>query len=145
LGTGSTGSNNDYESDSTPWSVGYIKQSQASNYLWGIDIAGEGTKLDSTSGRNNSITQGTSYNLLLGVNLTRGSNWSTDFAVLFGVRESAEECNDSYLGYECYADEDPDTDYKFNYGATLNFTYQRVFLGVRATEESTQMMIGMKF
>ena len=144
-GIGSGDRGDEFESDATPWSVGYISKPRTTGFILGLDIAGEGTLLDSTSNRSNKVDQGLSFNLLLGRNLTRSQNWKYDLGVIVGARESSKECDDSYLGFRCYADEDPDTDYEFNYGAFFVASYRRLALGVRATGESTQVMLGIAF
>ncbi|WP_415392214.1 hypothetical protein [Paracoccus sp. SJTW-4] len=61
------------------------------------------------------------------------------------MREAAADCPDSYLGFQCYADTDPDTDYKGNFGGVLTVSVDRLTLGLRATGESTQMVAGFRF
>jgi hypothetical protein len=56
-----------------------------------------------------------------------------------------KECADSYLGYECYADEDPTYSYAVNYGALAHLSYKRIMVGARRTGESTQAVLGYLF
>ena len=90
----------------------------------GETVAGEGTALDSTYGRNNSVAQGLSYNFLYATNLSNNSDRRFDLGVIAGLREKSSDCPDSYLGYQCYADESPDVEYGFNFGAMLHVTFQ---------------------
>jgi hypothetical protein len=133
----------------TPWSVGYIYNSERSNFFGGVDIAGEGTSLDNTSGNYNRVTQGLSFNMLAGKNLNFNQDWRAGIGVLLGVRQTAESCpasySYSYLGYKCYADVEPDTSYDFNYGGLLHVTYKRVLAGARVTPESYQVILGLAF
>ena len=54
-------------------------------------------------------------------------------------------CPKSYLGYQCYADRDPDKEYTVNYGVMATYSYKRAVFGVRATGESVQLLIGTRF
>lgn len=130
--------------DSTPFVIGFMHQSATSGYVFGFDIAGEGAMLDSTWG-SNEWRQSMSYNLLAGVNLTRDKNFRVDAGVLLGFRETFSDCPASYIGYQCYADEPPSTEYGFNYGAFVGVSFGSVMVGVRGTEESTQAMLGLRF
>ena len=145
VGAGSADDSNSYENDDTPFSVGFLMHQENSNKSWGVDIAGEGTALDSTYGRNNSVAQGLSYNFLYATNLSSNSDRRFDLGVIVGAREKSNDCPDSYLGYQCYADESPDVEYGFNFGAMLHVTFQTFTIGLRATGESTQLIIGFNF
>ncbi|MFC0202479.1 hypothetical protein [Paracoccus rhizosphaerae] len=57
--------------------------------------------------------------------------------MLVGIRKKTADCADSCLGYQCYADTDPETDYTGNLGAVLTMSYDRLMIGVRASSEST--------
>lgn len=145
FGVGSANTDSEFESDDTAWSLGYLSLSDSDSFVWGVDISGEGTMLNSTSRRNNEVEQGFSFNLLLGKNLLQFDTFRTDFSLILGGRQSSKECPDSSIGYECYADSEPDTSYKFNYGAALTFNYNSLFIGIRATGESTQGIVGYRF
>ena len=43
LGIGSADDSNPYESDNTPWAVGWVSHLQDSNASWGLEIAGAET------------------------------------------------------------------------------------------------------
>lgn len=97
-GVGSADNGNANKSDSTPWSLGYLYRGDENSKLFlGLDIAGEGTKLDNTSGNVNEIKQGFSYNLLVGRPLNFSNNWQAGVGVLLGARETGESCPDSYF------------------------------------------------
>ena len=144
-GVGVSGQSELDKSNDTPWSVGYMYNSEHNNIFGGIDIAGEGTSLDSTSGKYNQVTQGLSFNMLAGKNLNFNQDWRAGIGVLLGVRQTAESCPDSYLGYRCYADQKPDTNYDFNYGGLFHVTYKQVLVGARVTPESYQVILGLAF
>lgn len=145
-GIGAADKGNADKSDATPWSIGYLYRGAESSKLFlGLDIAGEGTSLDNTSGNDNEVGQGISYNLLVGMPFNFSENWQTGVGVLLGMREAGESCPDSYLGYRCYADEEPDTDYKFNYGAVFHLYYKQALLGLRLSGESSQILFGVAF
>ena len=78
LGIGSADESNPYESDDTPWALGWVHHSAGSNASWGIDIAGEGTMLDSTYDNNDAIKQALSFNIIGATNLTRAPDWRVD-------------------------------------------------------------------
>ena len=101
--------------------------------------------LDSTYRQNKAVKQGMSFNLLLGTNLAKTELSRFDVAVLLGARQKTTDCPSSYLGYQCYADAEPDMKYGFNYGAVLTWSFKSVMVGIRATGESTQALIGMRF
>lgn len=132
-------------SNKEPMSIGYLRLSNASSTVWGIDVAGEGTMLDSTWGQNNAVKQATSFNALIGKNIGKTANSRYDAALIVGMREETSKCPRSYLGYQCYANSEPKTTYGFNYGLALTWTYNSLMLGVRATGESTQAMLGIRF
>lgn len=132
------------ENDSMPFAIGFLHQRQSSNLVFGFDIAGEGTMLDSTWG-GEELRQAVSFNLLLGGNVAQSDRFRLDAAVLVGMRETFADCPDSYLGYQCYADTAPDTEYDVNFGALVGVSFDSVMLGLRATGESTQAVVGFRF
>lgn len=145
LGIGSADESNPYESDDTPWALGWVHHSAGSNASWGIDIAGEGTMFDSTYDNVNAIKQAVSFNLIGATNLSTAPYWRMDLGILAGFRQTAQECPDSYLGFQCYADEPPDTDYSFNFGGVLFIGYKSLSIGLRATGESSMVTLGLNF
>lgn len=144
LGGGSSSNSLDSASNKSAFSIGYLNLSSARDVVWGVDISGEGNKYDSTWGYD-SIQQATSYNFLIGRNISRTENSRFDAAVIMGIREDSSSCPRSYIGFQCYADQSPDISYAFNYGLALTWSYKSLLLGVRATGESTQAMIGVRF
>lgn len=60
-----------------------------------------------------------------------------DAALLVGIRDSSESCPESYFGFQCYADDDPDTDFKGNFGAEVTWSFDRFTVCLRGTGEST--------
>lgn len=145
IGAGSAQSGDKLKSSSTPISLGYLRISNASDVVWGFDYSGEGTMLDSTWGMNSSVKQANAFNILIGRNISKNENSRFDAALLLGGRETFSTCPSSYLGYQCYADTAPSTSYKLNYGALVTFTYKSYMLGLRATGESAQAIIGYRF
>ncbi len=100
--------------------------------------------LDSTYG-GDSLRQALSINDLIGANVYKTSDFRTDALLILGLRESFADCPDSFIGFQCYADQEPEVDYDFNYGALINFSFESVTLGIRATEVSTQAVLGFNF
>ncbi len=132
-------------SGKSPLAFGYLRTPSGTDNLFGVDIGQEGTLLDSTWGQTNAVNQATSYNFLIGKKLGASGNSRFDGTLILGIREKTSKCPASYIGYQCYANSQPDTTYGFNYGATLFWTYQKATFGLRVTGESTQAIIGIKF
>ena len=145
VGIGAAKSSGGLKSSGTPVSLGYLNTSSTRDFVWGVDLSAEGTMLDSTWGQNKASSQGTSYNLIFGKNVSKLDSSRIDAAILVGMRETTSDCPRSYLGYQCYADAAPDYSYKLNYGAVITWTHTRLMLGIRATGESTQAIVGYKF
>lgn len=133
-----------YEDDTMPWSLGVMFRPATSPLVFGFDIAGEGTKLDGTYGYD-SLEQAFSFNFTFGGQIVSTDTMRLDAALLIGARETAADCSDSYLGYRCYADAAPEVEYEANYGAIVSATFGRGMLGVRATSESVQALVGIAF
>lgn len=145
LGAGKARHDGAFEADDTPFALGFTHQLQGRKLILGFDIAREGTMLDSTWGHDQALRQATSYNLLVGGNIVDNGRFRTDLALVLGARESFADCADSYLGFQCYADAEPETEYKGNFGALLTVSYDRLTVGLRATGESTQILGGFRF
>lgn len=146
LGSGSAKSGNpSVTSNKTPVTLGYLRLSNTTDTVWGADISGEGTMLDSSWGQNRAVKQATSFNILLGKNLGKTENSRFDASLILGAREKTRSCPASYLGYQCYADTKPNTSYGFNSGVALTWAYKSVLLGLRATGESTQILLGYRY
>lgn len=101
--------------------------------------------LDSTWGQDSAVSSAMSFNLIYGANVTKDDKSRLDIGALIGVRESFSSCPDSNLGYQCYADQPPTTEYKVNYGVVVTYAYQSTVFGLRATGESVQALVGVKF
>lgn len=144
---GGVGSNSEEFAPSAAWSIGGIFFTET--YLWGADLAGEGYSLDSTYGQNEATESALSLNLLWGKQISR--NFS--LLGLIGVRDETSECQQqSFLGFQCYADEDPEVSYTVNYGVHAIYTvssyqlFRKEFsLGLRVTGESTQLTLGFTY
>lgn len=145
LGGGKADSGDPLENDDTPWSIGVMHQLEGRKLILGGDIGREGTMINSTWGQDDVPAQATSFNFLLGGNMVETGGFRADAALLLGIRESFADCPDSYLGYQCYADSAPDTEYKGNFGGVLALSFDRFMVGLRATGESTQVIGGFRF
>ncbi len=134
------------ENDDTAWSLdGFTKHGVS---LFGVDIAGEGTSYDSTTGYYNEPRQGISLNLIAITPIMRGRRWTFDGGVLLGFVQRGRSMRiDRTIipSCTCYADQDPDTEYDLNYGAVGLWTSGSISVGLRATKESTQAILGMQF
>ncbi len=145
-GIGNASGEGPSESDATPWSIGGYTTTQRKVIL-GFDFAQEGTSFDWTANRGGAVKQGHSFNFLLGYNLARNENFNFDAALLLGFKETEVTCpsGQSVLGFQCWADYDPASDYELNFGVLLTTTISRTVLGVRATGESVQGLVGWRF
>lgn len=99
---------------------------------------------DGTGGRDR-VRQALSLNFIFGTNVYRGDNTRADAMLLLGARETVSDCPASFLGYQCYADRPPETEYGLNYGAMVTATFDRLLVGLRATGESAQMTAALQF
>jgi len=144
FGAGQADEENAQSSGDTPFVIGGLGFSQESKMVFGFDLAREGTMLDSTFGQD-SLSQALSVNVLLGRNFYDNGTIRVDAAGILGIRETFADCPDSFLGFQCYADTAPSTEYDVNYGALLTVSFSRASLGVRITGESTQAVLGLKF
>lgn len=144
LGAGPSDENGALATDDTPYVIGFLNSSSARSTIWGFDLAGEGAMFDSTGG-GERVRQALSFNLLVGTNVYQTSDLRVDAIGILGAREAVSDCADSYLGYQCYADTSPDTQYEVNYGGMINATFDRYMVGVRATGVSTQIVFGLQF
>lgn len=149
LGTfyGGAGINNDSADlriDDTPFVLGVLFYPSAQSFVLGFDIAGEGEMLDSTFG-SNELRQAYSFNAVIGGNVYRSDTVRTDVSAVIGFRETFADCPDSFLGFQCYADQEPETEYTFNYGAMFSVNIENFMIGLRLTEQSAQALIGISF
>lgn len=145
VGGGQAITDDPLKNDDTPFSIGFMHRVAEKDLVLGFDLAGEGTKLDSTWGMDNNLSQGISFNLLVGANLIDTGRFRTEAALLVGLRQTSADCPDSYLGYQCYADFPPDVAYRANFGGVITMSFDKVLLGLRATGESTQLLAGIRF
>ena len=144
LGAGTNNESEVTETDDTPFSFGFVGSPQGSSAVFGIDMAWEGEMLDSTFG-SDSIRQALSINGVVGAKLYDSQNVTLSAAAIIGFRESFADCPDSFLGFQCYADSEPDTEYDLNLGALVLTTFDSVSVGVRVTQVSTQAVLGFSF
>ena len=128
----------------TPFSIGYMNLKDEGAF-YGLDLGFEGTVLDSTYGQDNVPNRALSVNLIYGTNVSKTAKGRLDAGVLVGVRQENKDCANSYLGYACYADTLPDVEYGLNFGALVTYSFESFAVGLRATGESTQFLLGSKF
>ena len=131
----------DMQNGENPWSLGFISNSTG----FGLDIAGEGTVLDSTYNQDEEPNRAMSYNLIVARNLSEGGLFDIDAGLLVGIREITKDCPGSYLGYACYADMMPDREFDINYGAVVFISFDKFLVGARVTGESSQVTLGFKY
>jgi|SaaInl5LU_22_DNA_1037371.scaffolds.fasta_scaffold27240_4 hypothetical protein len=134
------GTNSNDLAPSTSWSVGFIGKTNDS--WWGVDLAGEGYSLDSTYNQDEDLDSALSLNVMWGKEITE------NFILMgvLGARDKASECNSqSYIGFQCYADSEPEVSYGINYGINAIYMFEKITLGTRITGESSQLTFGYKY
>lgn len=63
-----------------------------------------------------------------------------------GAIETSQKCaRQSYIGFQCYADAEPESSYDFNYGVFGIYHIGNFALGARITGESQQLTSGFSF
>ena len=112
--------------------------------FYGIDFGFEGIMLDSTYGQQDVPKQGSSINGIVGRSFG-SENFAFDFGLLVGFRQTGQSCPPSNLGYQCYADREPETSSDINYGTLAMLNFNDFFVGVRTTAVSQQAIIGLSF
>lgn len=134
-------------SNAIPWTVGFISRFDKKEAYWGLDISGEGTSINNTSGKRGVVEQGISANFLAGGSkeVTIGGPVAGGIGLLIGMRRTGQSCPDSYLGFRCYADREPTMSYDLNLGAMIHFAVSRATIGARITPVSTQFIAGVNF
>src|SRR5262245_7036748 len=123
-----------------PLSFGMLYFAQSSPLVIGGDFGVEGTQNDGTYGVE-TTEPSYSINFVIGLG-ARVGDWHLGISGLLGARQSSTECPESYLGYQCYADEDPTVHFTANKGGIAHIAYKRIMLGARKTSVSTQALIG---
>lgn len=125
------------------WGGGFVWNRRVSTLAAGVDFGIEGEREDLTHG-GESTEEGFSFNLLAGINPFKDKNRSAAFFGLVGFRSYKTTCptGQSYLGYQCYADYDPENHYKINYGGVVMVYFKRIAVGARITGESQTALLG---
>lgn len=124
---------------------GYLGNLYKSKFSLGSDTALE-SEIDDSTYNKNTAEDALSYNAVITYSLYKTSNTVFDLGFLLGAREKSRGCKvQSFIGFACYANADPVIDYVFNYGVISYIAYKNIALGVRATEVSQQMFIGLRF
>jgi len=132
-GSASTGTDKAY-------SIGFMKISNINERQWGADVSAEGTMF-----HNGRPETANSVNLLVGSNFAKTDFGRLDAALLVGMRGKTSDCPKSNLGYRCYADGDPSVKFGLNYGVVMTWSYKSILVGLRATGESKQALLGFRF
>lgn len=114
--------------------------------FFGADLGFEGVEVDTTGGQAPETSQSLSLNGIIGRSFGDGEN-SPRFSagILLGVYDTAVSCPASNLGYDCYANREPETESDLNVGAVGLIDFGGIAVGVRATGLSQQVMVGFSF
>ena len=115
-------------------------------WVIGADFGIEGKQVDRTGGRVEEESA-VSFNLLLGIAAFESARWRLVPFALLGARRYKVTCpaGQSYLGFRCYADTDPEGHWKLNYGGGVMVHLDRFAVGVRLTGESKTAIVGLNF
>jgi hypothetical protein len=140
VGSGSAKEDSYGNTGGSPATLGYIRQSNAKDFVWGVDVSGEGPMY-----HNGMPTKSTSFNIMLGNNFHKTEGGRLDAGFLIGMREKSSSCPRSYLGYSCYADTDPSVKYTGNFGGVITWTQNKFMIGARVTGQSKQVILGLRF
>jgi hypothetical protein len=141
IGSGTAINSPDYAEK--PKTLGFIRLSSSTPLVWGLDVSYEGIVLDATKGRRAS--QAESFNILLGRNIHTAEHFRLEAAFIAGIREKTIRCPSGTSGYQCDPNVAPDTDFAFNGGVAVIWSYKNLMLGARWTEKSRQALLGVKF
>lgn len=144
IGAGAASMASTTEAGAMPFAIGYIGFSEEGT-AFGIDFAAEGTALDSTYGRSDTPVQSYSLNFVLGKALKHEASNTLAAGVLVGFRNIRQYCPRSYIGYRCYADQDPHYEYDLNLGGIITYRFNTLVIGARATQASTQLLMGVSY
>lgn len=112
--------------------------------VFGVEWSQEGTQYVHEYGHSQFKTA-SAYNFIIGMKAVEAKGLRIDVNAILGVRDDTSTCPDSYLGYKCYADQEPSSTYKFNYGALVTASYGHLMLGYRYTPISHQIIFGIRF
>lgn len=133
------GSNTDNEESA--FSIGLLSQPDDKGFRFGFDLGFEGEKLECYGGDCYGEL-GISFNGLVGYT-PMDSKWTV--GVLAGFSQETSDCPRSGLGFRCWADRTPDTEYGFNYGGFLQYHFEKYGVFLRATSNSTQAGLTFRF
>lgn len=125
--------------------IGVLHQG-AKQWSLGLDVAIEGKRDDFTGG-GYSEEDSWSVNAVIGFSVHDSDNWKIMPFGLIGARAYETSCpyGQSYLGYQCYADADPENEWKLNAGGGALIIFRKAAVGVRITGESTTAVVGFRF
>ena len=140
VGSGSAKEDSYGNTGGSPATLGYIRQSNTKDFVWGVDASGEGPMY-----HNGMPTKSTSFNIMLGNNFLKTEGGRLDAGFLIGIRDKSSSCPRSYIGFSCYADADPSVKYTGNFGGVVTWTQNKFMFGARVTGQSKQIILGLKF
>ena len=117
-----------------------------SRFALGLDFGIEGKQEDQTFG-DKSIKNARSFNMLLGLPVFRNETFQIVSFTLLGVRTYKTTCpsGESYLGFQCYADYEPEQHWTVSYGGGVVLDVDPMVVGVRVTGQSVAGIAGVNF
>ncbi|EED36716.1 hypothetical protein NOR51B_2668 [Luminiphilus syltensis NOR5-1B] len=136
---GMYGENSDLPEEDA-FGLGLLYHRPDSPWILGIDAASEGSM-----NNNGWIEPGVSFNGVIGYDVYETDSLRVSFSGLAGVGTESISCPPSYLGFDCYADREPDREFGFNGGGLLTLEYRAISIGFRATGRSQQFTFGFNF
>ncbi len=140
--TGYVGLGRQTAGQSIPFSFGWFYSPPRKTTSIGFDVAGEGVYANRTAGEY-ELKRAYSFNLLVGLRSHNTNGWRVGLDALLGARVTNRECPASYIGFECYAGQDPEVSFGLNAGGIAHVSFQKLFVGARVTGESSQLLLGV--
>ena len=146
IGGGEALTASDTQNGDAPWLIGYRTQPNAGGQSIGFEVSGEGTVLDSTWGRTTPVAeQAISFNFLAArqIETLSTETLGVELGIVVGLRAKEATCPASSLGFRCYADLDPDLTLAFTRGFAGFVDLGGAHLGLRHTDASSQLIVGI--
>ncbi len=126
-------------------SLGYLRLSSASDWVWGADLGMEGSLLATRWGTTRQVQQSKPYNALLGHNVQRWEDARLDAMLMVGMRVATKPCPGPSAGFACYANAPTEKGREVNGGVLITYTHRNALIGLRMNSVSRQVVLGVLF
>ncbi len=129
----------------TTYALGAILHT-GEGFFFGGDLGFEGVEIDTRGGRSPEASRSLSYNGIVGRSIGDGqSSPRVSLGVMLGFYQTAVTCPPSNLGFDCYANFEPETSSDLTIGLLAMADMGGFAFGLRATELSQQIVVGLSF